>query len=163
MDLFDRLYMKWAALALDKQLDPPSRTRWDEIVLFLLMSKDPARIARYRRIEADGPETLGSDAYDLWKKIPDYMPARAAGIKTQPQLEAYAAAHHGKMRELMERRGLLDLYNTIIAQQEEIERERRARARRAQTSVIIMGCAGMGAILIMMLLVFIIIALKMIG
>jgi hypothetical protein len=163
IDLFDRLYLKWAAVALDKQLDPPSRGRWDEIVLFLLQSEDPARIARYRRIQADGPETLGSDAYDLWKKMPDYMPGRAEGIKTQPQLEAYAAAHHGTMRELMERRGLLDQYNTVIAQQEEIERERRARAKRAQTSVIIMGCAGIGAILIMMLLVFIIIALKLMG
>jgi hypothetical protein len=163
MDLFDRLYMKWATIALDKQLDPPSRERWDEIVLFLLMSKDPDRVLRYRRIEADGPESVGSDAYDLWKKIPEYMPARAPGVKTQPQLATYAEAHHGSMRVLMEQRGLLDLYDTIIARQEEIERERRARARRGQTSVIIMGCAGMGAIVIMMLIVFIIIALQMTG
>jgi Asp/Glu/hydantoin racemase len=67
------------------------------------------------------------------------------------------------MRELMERRGLLDLYDTIIAQQEEIEQERRARARRGQTSVIIIGCAGMASILIMILIVFAIIALKLIG
>jgi hypothetical protein len=163
MDLFDRLFMKWATIALDKQLDPPSRERWDETVLFLLMSKDPDRVLRYRHIEGDGPESLGSDAYDLWKKIPEYMPARAHSVKTQPQLVAYAEVHHGNMRGLMERRGLLDLYNTIVVQQEEIERERRARARRGQTSVIIMGCAGIGAILIMMLIVFIIIALKMTG
>jgi hypothetical protein len=163
MDLFDRLYMKWANTALDKRMDPPSRERWDQIVLFLLMSKDPARIARYRRILAEGPESLGSDAYDLWKKIPEYMSSRAPGVKTQPQLNAYAEANQGAMRTLMEGRGLLKLYNTIVAQQEEIERERKARARRGQTSVIIMGCAGMGAILIMMLLVFIIIALKMAG
>jgi len=163
MDLFDRLYMKWATVALDKRMDPPSRERWDQIVLFLLMSKDPARVARYRRILAEGPETLGSDAFDLWKKIPEHMSSRAPGVKTQPQLNAYAEAHLDTMRTLMESRGLLDLYNTIVAQQEEIESERRARARRGQTSVIIMGCAGMGAILIMMLLVFIIIALKMAG
>jgi hypothetical protein len=155
--------MKWATVALDKRLDPPSRPRWDEIVLFLLMSKDPARIARYRRVEADGPETLGSDAYDLWKKMPDYMPGRARGVKTQPQLTAYAEANEGAMRQLMERRGQLDLYDTIIAKQEEIEQERRARARRGQTSVIVMGCAGMGAILIMVLLVMIVIALKLAG
>jgi hypothetical protein len=163
MDLFDRLYIKWATAALDKQKDPPSRERWDQIVLFLLMSKDPVRVVRYRRIEADGPESLGSDANDLWKKMPDYMPGRAPGVTTQPQLNAYAEANQGTMRTLMEQRGLLELYNAIIAQQEEIERERKARARRGQTSVIIMGCAGMGAILIMMLLVFIIIALKMTG
>jgi len=163
MDLFDRLYIKWATFALDKRMDPPSRERWDEIVLFLLMSKDPIRVARYRRIEADGPESLGSDAYDLWKKMPDYMPGRAPGVKTQPQLNAYAAAHQDSMCGLMEQRGLLDLYNAIVTQQEEIELERKARARRGQTSVIIMGCAGMGAILVMMLLVFIIIALKMLG
>lgn len=163
MDVFDRLYIKWASFALDKRMDPPSRERWDQIVLFLLMSKDPARVARYRRIEAEGPESLGSDAYDLWKKIPEYMSSRAPGVKTQPQLNAYAEAHQGNMRTLMEQRGLLDLYNTTVTQQEEIERDRKARARRGQTSVIIMGCAGMGAILIMMLLVFIIIALKMLG
>src|SRR3954469_9159593 len=101
MDLFDRLYMKWATIALDKHRDPPSRERWNEIVLFLLMSKDHARVARYRRIEADGPESLGSDAYDLWKKMPEYMSSRAEGIKTQPQLNGYAEVHQGTMRELM--------------------------------------------------------------
>jgi hypothetical protein len=166
LDLFDRLYIKWATVALRKQMDSPSRERWDEIVLFLLMSKDPVRIARYRRLEAEGPDSLGGDAYDLWEKMPAYMSNRAdgcAGIKTQSELTAYAEAHQDTMSQLMERRGLLELYNTIIAQQEEIERERRTRARRGQTGIIIMGCAGMGAILIMMLVVFIIIALKMAG
>jgi len=161
MDVFDRLYMKWATVALDKRLDPPSRPRWDEIVLFLLMSKDPERMARYRRIEADGPDTLGSDAYNLWKKMPDYMSGRAANVKTQPQLKAYAEANLGAMRTLMEQRGLQELYDTVIAKQEEIEQERRARARRGQTNVMIMGCAGMGAILIMLLVVLVIIALKL--
>src|SRR5436305_6046578 len=98
MDVFDRLYIKWASFALDKRMDPPSRERWDQTVLFLLMSKDPARVARYRRIEADGPESLGSDAYDLWKKMPEYMSSHAPGVKTQPQLNTYAEAHQGTMR-----------------------------------------------------------------
>jgi hypothetical protein len=161
LDVFDSLYMKWATVALDKRLDPPSRPRWDEIVLFLLMSKDPVRIARYRRIEADGPDTLGSDAYELWKKMPDYMSCRVANVKTQPQLAAYAEANQGAMRQLMERRGLQELYESIITKQQEIEHERRARARRGQTGVLIMGCAGMGAILIMLLVVLVIIALKL--
>ena len=163
MDVFDRLYIKWASFALDKRMDPPSRERWDEIVLFLLMSKDPLRMARYRRLESDAPGSLGNDAYDLWKEMPDYMLGSATGIKTQPALKAYAEAHQGTMRQLMERRGLLDLYNTIIVQQEEIEQERRVRARRGQTSVIIIGCAGMASILLMILIVFAIIAFKLIG
>jgi hypothetical protein len=163
LDLFDRLYMKWASTALDRQRDPPKRERWDEIVLFLLMSKDPLRMARYRRLESDAPGSLGNDAYDLWKEMPDYMLGSARGIKTQPALKAYAEANEGTMRQLMERRDLLDLYNTIIAQQGEIEQERRARARRGQTSIIIIGCAGMASILLMILIVFAMIAFKLIG
>jgi Asp/Glu/hydantoin racemase len=67
------------------------------------------------------------------------------------------------MRDLMERRGLLDRYDTIIAAQEELERERRVRAKRSQRSIIIMGCAGMVTILIMMIVVFTIIIVKMGG
>jgi len=155
--------MKWASTALDRQRDPPKRERWDEIVLFLLMSKDPLRMARYRRLESDSPGSLGNDAYDLWKEMPNYMLGSATGIKTQSALKAYAEARQGTMRQLMEGRGLLDMYNTIIAQQEEVEQERRARARRGQTSVIVIGCAGMASILIMILIVFAIIALKLIG
>ncbi len=161
MDLFDRIYTRWATYALDHRLDPPSRERWDEIVLFLLISKDPLRIARYRRMEADGQESLGGDAYDLWKKIPDDMPGRLTGIKTVSAVKAYAEGHQDTMRELMERRGMADHYTSIIAEQAEIERERRARGKRGQTSIIIMGCAGMGAILIMILIVLFIIVLQM--
>jgi hypothetical protein len=161
VDLFDRLYLKWATLALNKHSGPPSRERWDEIVLFLMMSKDPDRVSRYRRMEADNAESLGNDAYDLWEKMPGYMSRRAPGVKTEPELKAYAEAHQGAMRELMERRGLLEHYNTIVAEQEIIEQERRARAKRGQKSIIIMGCAGMGAIIIMMLVIFIIIVLKL--
>lgn len=161
LDLFDRIYLKWGTYALNHRLDPPQRERWDEIVLFLLMSKDPVRMARYKRIEADGPESLGSDAYELWRKLPDYMPARLPELNTVALLKAHAEAHPGTMRALMERRNLGDLYSTIIAEQEEIEKERRARAKRGQQSIIIMGCAGMGAILIMILTVMFIILLQM--
>jgi len=161
MDLFDRIYIKWATVALNKHMEAPSRERWDQIVLLLLDSKDPDRVRRYHRLEANGPEGLGSDAYELWEQVPSYMSSRAQGVKTEPQLNAYAEAHQAAMRTLMERRGLLDRYNTIIAEQEQIEQERLARARRSQTTIVIMGCAGMGLILIMMLTVFIIIALKL--
>jgi len=164
LDLFDRLYMKWASEALNKRPGPPSRDRWDQIVLLLLTSKDPERMIRYRRLEASGPESLGSDAYELWEKMPDYMPDRVAvGITTLPELQAYAQAHEGAMRDQMERRGLLDRYDTIIAEQEELERERQARAKRSQRSIIIMGCAGMVTILIMMIVVFTLIAIQMGG
>jgi hypothetical protein len=130
-------------------------------VLLLLLSKDPDRVQRYHRIEATGPESLGSDAYDLWLKMPEYMLNRTVKRNTQSALKAYETAHQGTMGELMERRGLGDLYNTILAQQEEIERWRRAKARKGQTNVIIIGCAGMGAILIMILTVLLIIGLQM--
>ena len=162
MDLFDRIYLKWATRALTKYAGPPSRERWDEIVLLLLMSKDPERVVRYRRMEADGPESLGSDAYDLWEKMPDYMPNRVApGVKTEADLQAYAGLLQGSMRELMDRRGLGDLYNRIVAEQEEIERARQAKAKQSQRSIMIMGCAGMVTILIMMIVVFTLIIIKL--
>jgi hypothetical protein len=40
---------------------------------------------------------------------------------------------------------------------------RSAKARKAQNSVLIMGCAGIGAIVIMMLTVFLIIGLQLAG
>ena len=162
-DTFDRLYSKWANYALDRRKDPPSRERWDLTVLFLLMSEDPDRVTRYHRIEANGPDTLGSDAFELWSKTPDYTPNRVAPVRTQADLRAYEIAHRGSMRELMEARGLAERYRTIAAEQEEYERIRREKARRGQTSVIIIGCAGMGAILIMILTVLFIIALQMAG
>jgi hypothetical protein len=160
-DPFDRLYSKWAGLALERRDDVPSRERWDSAVLFLLLSEDPDRVARYRRVEANGPESLGSDAFELWSKLPNYMPNRNAPVRTQNDLRTYEILHRGAMQELMEARGLGERYSAIVAEQEEYELQRKAKARRGQTSVMIMGCAGMGAILIMMLTVLLIIGLQL--
>src|SRR5688572_742052 len=75
-DPFDRLYKRWAEYAVEKHLDPPSREMWDKIVLLLISSKDPERSRLYRRIDAEGPDSLGSDAYDLWLKVPGYTAGR---------------------------------------------------------------------------------------
>lgn len=162
-DPFDRLYSRWANHALDKRVDPPSRERWDEIALFLLCSRDPERVARYRDIASWRGEGLGADAYELWDKMPDYTVNKSAGVKTQKELEAYEAANRGTMRTLMEARGLGERYREIVAAQVEYDRIRQERAKRAQNSVLIMGCAGMGAIVLMIMVVFLIIALQMTG
>ena len=162
-DPFDRLYSRWANHALDKRLDPPSRERWDVIVLFLLSSADPERVGRYRDVGLGRGESLGADAYELWDKTPDYVANKTARVKTQKELNAYEAAHVGSMRQLMEARGLGERYRAIVEGQAEYDRARRERAKRAQNSVLVMGCAGMGAILLMMLIVFLIIALQLMG
>ena len=162
-DPFDRLYSRWANHALDNSLDPPSRERWDTIVLFLLSSQDPERMLRYRDIASGRGESLGSDAYELWAKTPNYMPAKSACVKTQRELKAYEVAHIGSMCKLMEARGLGKRYRSIITEQVEYDKARRERARRAQNSVLIMGCAGIGAIVLMMLAVGLVIALQLTG
>jgi Asp/Glu/hydantoin racemase len=95
--------------------------------------------------------------------MPDYTVNKSAGVKTQKELEAYEAANRGTMRTLMEARGLGERYREIVAAQVEYDRIRQERAKRAQNSVLIMGCAGMGAIVLMIMVVFLIIALQMTG
>ncbi|MFL5733163.1 MAG: hypothetical protein ACJ78Q_08180, partial [Chloroflexia bacterium] len=58
-DPFDRIYAHWAGQAMKSAEDHPSRERWDSIVLRLILSEDPQRVARYRNLEATGPGSLG--------------------------------------------------------------------------------------------------------
>lgn len=160
-DPFDRLYLQWAAHAMEKRLDPPSRERWDVIVLRLILSKDPNRVARYKRLEAGGEESLGADALELWQKTPSYTPNLSVKVKDRAALHAYAQSQTGSMRRLMEGQGEGERYAQIVSEYEAYLAERKARAKSGQRSVLIMGCAGMGAILIMMLTVLLIIALQM--
>ncbi len=172
VDAFDRLYLRWAERAMDKRLDPPSRERWDEIVLRLLLSEDPQRVKLYRQVEATGEDSLGGDAYHLWTKMPDYTADRTAPIATLRELEDYAGKHRGSMWRLMEARGLGDRYLAVVAAQPRrgaapVEGADKpvdpARARRAQMNVMIIGCAGIGAIIFMALTVLLIVALKTLG
>ncbi len=162
-DPFDRLYSRWANHALDRRLDPPSRERWDATVLFLLSSEDPERMARYRDIGLGRGESLGADAYELWAKTPDYFENKSAHMKTQRELNEYEQTHRGSMRSLMEARGLGDRYRAMVERQVEYDRVRKEKAKRAQNRILVMGCAGMGTILLMMLVVFLIIALQLVG
>ena len=156
-DPFDEIYAYWAGEAVRKRLDPPSREKWDAIVLRLILSEDPDRVRRYRRLDAKGDETLGADAYQMWNSLPDYSPGRIVNRSEWPDFDAYEREHRGSMRRLMESQGLLDRYNAIIEAQLEVA----ARARRGQTNVLIIGCAGMAAIAFMVLTVLLIIALMM--
>jgi hypothetical protein len=169
-DPFDRVYMRWAEHALRKHLDPPSRERWDEIVLRLISSEDPERVRLYRRIEAVGDDTLGGDAYELWSKMPLYTANRSITAKTLPQLTEYAAQHRGSMRRLMEAKGLGEKYAGMV----EAAKPRRSRfsidpedpadkprVRRSQMGVLTIGCAGLGALLLMVLTALLIIGLGM--
>lgn len=171
-DPFDRLYMTWTEHALHKHQDPPSRERWDEIILRLISSQDPDRVRRYKRIEAAGEDTLGGDAYELWSKMPGYAANRSIPARTLPELKEYAAQHRGSMRRLMESKGLGEKYSAIIAAQKprrsalSIDPEDPAdkpRVRRSQAGVLVIGCAGMAAIAIMVLTVLLIIALRSTG
>jgi hypothetical protein len=169
-DPFDRLYMHWAEHALRKHPNPPSRERWDEIILRLISSEDPQRVRLYRRIEAIGNDTLGGDAYELWSKMPEYTTNRSAPIKTVPELVEYAAQHRGSMRRLMEAQGLGDKYSAIIAAQKP-PRSRfsidpddpadKPRVRRSQMGVLVIGCAGMLALVLMVLTALLLIGLGM--
>ncbi len=162
--------MRWAEHALRKHLDPPSRERWNEIVLRLISSEDPERVRLYRRIEAVGDDTLGGDAYELWSKMPLYTANRSIPAKTLPQLTEYAAQHRGSMRRLMEANGLGEKYAGMV----EAAKPRRSRfsidpedpadkprVRRSQMGVLAIGCAGLGALLLMVLTALLIIGLGM--
>jgi hypothetical protein len=162
-DPFDTLYDHWANYALDKNTDPPSKRRWDEAVYFLLRSEDPTRRARYRRIASTQQGSLGADAYDLWKQLPDYTPDKHAPVKKKSDLSYYAAVNAGSMARYMEAMGQGERYRRILAEQAEIEQRRREKARRGQTGVIIIGCVALASIAVMILTVFLIIALRMAG
>ena len=161
-DPFDRIYAHWSGEAIATREDPPSRERWDSIVLRLILSEDPERVLRYRNLEATGSGTLGGDAYELWRKMPTYMPNRSVPAATWAD---YEPAQRGSMRRLMQAQGLLDRYSLVAeaAQRAYVEQQqaREARARSAQRSVLLVGCAGMALIALMMLTVFLIIAIKL--
>ncbi|MEA2573260.1 MAG: hypothetical protein QOH93_558 [Chloroflexia bacterium] len=167
-DPFDRLYMHWAEQAMRKHLDPPSRERWDEIVLRLISSEDPERVRLYRRIEAVGDDTLGGDAFALWSKMPTYTTNRNVPAKTVPELAEYAAQHRGSMRRLMESKGLGDKYISMVEARKPT-RSRfsidpddpadKPRVRRSQMGVLVIGCVGMGALLLMLLTALLLIGL----
>jgi hypothetical protein len=169
LDPFDRIYSHWAEHAIGKRQEPPSRERWDAIVLRLISSEDPDRVRRYRNLEAQGPGTLGADAYELWSKMPDYMPNRTVPSGNWPDFHAYEEAHRGSMKRLMGDQGLLDRYNEMVGltarpqedEPKELSDADKARARRAQANVMIIGCAGLTAIAFMVLTVLLIIALQM--
>lgn len=160
-DPFDRLYLEWAKTAISKRLDPPSRERWDAIVLRLILSEDPDRIRRYKWLESTLPDGLGADAFDLWQKTPDYTPNLSVPLKTLAAFEPYEAAHRGSMRRLMEAQGLGDRYASILADYEQYLIERKARIKHGQTRVLILGCAGLGFILLMVLTVLVIILFRL--
>ena len=160
-DAFDRLYTHWAEQAASEGLDPPSRERWDAIVLRFVLSEDPARIQRYRRIDATGPDTLGSDVYELWGKLPTYTPNLKV---TAEGFEAYDETHRGSMRRLMEEQGLLDRYDALLegrVARRELTEEEKVRAKGEQRSVMIIGCAGIAFLVMMALTVTLIIFLKL--
>ena len=160
---FDRLYSHWANHALDRNTDPPSKRRWDEAVYFLLRSEDATRRARYRRIAATQQGSLGADAYDLWKQLPDYTPDKHAPVTKKSDLSYYEQVHAGSMARYMEAMGQGEWYRRILAEQVEIERQRAEKGRRGQMSVLIIGCVALSSIAVMILTVFLIIALRMAG
>ncbi len=167
-DPFDRVYMRGAEQAMRKQLDPPSRERWDEIVLRLISSEDPERVRLYRRIEAVGNDTLGGDAYELWSKMPLYTANRSVPVKTVRQLTEYAKRHRGSMRRLMESKGLGEKYSSMVAAQtprksrlsiDPADPADKPRVRRSQMSLLVIGCVGMGVLLLMLLTALLIIGI----
>lgn len=162
-DPFDTLYSRWANNALDTRLDPPSRERWDAIILFLLSSQDPERVTRYRDIGLGIGENLGSDAFELWSSMPEYTTNKSAPVKKRADLKAYETSHLGAMRRLMAARGLGERYEAIVAEQVEYARARSKKAKRAQNSILVMGFVGIGAIVLMMLAVGLLIALQLVG
>jgi hypothetical protein len=159
-DPFDRLYARWAKQTVRANHDPPSRERWDMIVLRLILSEDPDRVRRYRYIETSGQDSLGADAFELWSKTPKYTPNLSV---SREGFEVYEEAQRGSMRRLMEQQGLLERYDAIVAAQGQrvLTPEEKARAQRAQQQVLIMGCAGIGLIGVMVLIVLLIMAVKL--
>ena len=168
-DAFDRIYAHWAGEAAAKRMDPPSRERWDAIVLRLISSEDPDRVRRYSRPEATGPESLGADAYELWLKLPEYTPNRTIPLGIWPDFASYEKAQRGSMRRYMEAHGLLSKYNALVgppiegAQAEQRSEAEKARARNAQARIVVIGCVGMSLIAFMALTVLLIMALRMAG
>jgi|FLYN01.1.fsa_nt_gi hypothetical protein len=162
-DPFDRVYEYWAGQALSAGLEPPSKERWDSIVLRLVLSEDPDRIRRYRWLEATWEGSLGADAYDLWLKMPAYTVNRTAPARTKAELQAYELAHRGSMRRLMQAQGLGARYEALVQASEQYAQERRERARRGQMHVALIGCAGMALIALMMLTVLLVIAVRLAG
>jgi hypothetical protein len=160
LDPFDKLYKHWGEHALAKNLDPPSREKWDFLILRLILSKDPDRIRRYKRIDAKDEWSLGADAYELWRKIPPYMPNIYAKTATVTEFRAYEEAHRGSMRRYMEEQGLLERYAEIIEQQ---KADFKARARKAQVGIITIGCIGMSILAFTVLTVMLIIALQLLS
>ena len=158
-DPFDRLYGRWAAHAVDEHSSIPSREMWDKIILFLISSKDPERMRLYRRIDAEGPDTLGSDAYELWRKVPNYTANRSIPFTNWEEFDAYAKAHEGSMRRVMEKAGLGERYNNIL---EEVA-ARKAQVRRGQAGVVTLGCIGLSAIAFMALTVLLVIGLRLLS
>ena len=158
-DPFDRLYERWAAHAVDEHPAIPSREMWDKIILLLISSKDPERIRLYRRIDAEGPDSLGSDAYGLWRKVPNYTANRSIPFTNWEDFNAYTKAHEGSMRQVMEKAGLGDRYKTIL---EEVA-ARKAQVKRGQAGVLTMGCIGLSAIAFMDLTVLLIIGIRLLS
>jgi hypothetical protein len=162
-DPFDRLYSHWANHALDKNTNPPSKRRWDEAVYFLLRSEDPDRRARYRRIAATQQGSLGADAYELWRQLPDYTPDKHAPAANMNDLRYYEGINAGSMGRYLESIGEGEWYRRILDEQVEVERQRAEKGRRGQMSVVIIGCVGLAAIAFMILTVLLIIAIRMGG
>jgi hypothetical protein len=165
-DPFDRVYRHWAETAVKQHLDPPSRERWDKIVLRLILSEDPARVRRYRLLEDSGPEGLGADAYELWQKTPPYTENLSIKFAGWPDFDAYEQAQRGSMKRLMEGQGLGERYRLMVEAREQHRRTPEydpARVKRAQTSVVIIGCVGIALIGVMMLAVLVIIAVRLGG
>lgn len=168
-DPFDKIYTHWAEQAVKRHLDPPTRERWDSIVLRLILSEDPARVRRYSRLEDSRPEGLGADAFELWRKTPPYTENLSRPFNGWEEFGAYEEKTRGSMRRLMERDGLGERYSAMIEAQERYsytskpDEERLARARRGQSAIILMGCAGIAAIAVMMLTVLLIIAIRLNG
>jgi len=160
-DPFDRIYLEWAKHALTKRANPPSRERWNLIVSRLILSEDPARVRRYKWLESTLPESLGADAYELWQKTPEYTPNLSIPLKSLPELEAYDLEQRGSMRRFMETQGLGERYDTLVRDYDQYLAERKTRIKRGQTQVMIMGCAGIGLILVMMASVFVVIFLQL--
>jgi hypothetical protein len=166
-DPFDRVYSYWAEQAIGQRKEPPSRERWDAIVLRLILSEDPDRMRRYRNLEATGPGSLGADAYELWSKMPAYTPNLSVPSGNWPDFHAYEEAHRGSMKRHMGGQGLLDTYNEMVSgerrsqEPKELTEAQQAKAKRAQANVMIIGCVGMAAIAFMILTVLLIIAFQL--
>src|SRR5215210_157413 len=158
-DAFDRLYRRWAEHAIGKRRDPPSREVWGSIVLRLLLSEDPVRVRSYRRIETEGPDSLGNDAYELWSSMPDYTANRSVPAKTRKELNVYSESNLGSMKRLMEAQGLGDRYESIMETQRQIQ----TQIKRGQSRVLTIGCIGISAMIFMFLIVLLLIAVSLMG